>query len=147
MQSQAAPQVDFVWETTCETTWRKRHTAATVYNKLHGSSILEDKASLAYLQLRMNVPVLETKLAQGTCIQVWVRNSHALIDREGCCDGVGIVAVGSTTRFPRLVGGESCSGELSVALSVAHTIVCANVQSKRTCVYMWSAAIACFKSD
>ena len=61
-----SPKLDFVWETTCEQTWRNAHARATVHNRLHNSCILEDKANLAFLQLLMHpCPVLQTYVAQG----------------------------------------------------------------------------------
>jgi hypothetical protein len=59
-------KIDFVWETTCELTMRERHSQATVLNKLHNVVILEDKANLAFLQTRMDCPVLETYVANGS---------------------------------------------------------------------------------
>ena len=53
--SAPSPQpVHFVWETTCEQTWREFHSQALVLNKLHNITILEDKANLAFVQLRMS---------------------------------------------------------------------------------------------
>ena len=46
-------KIDLVWETTCEQTWRTRHNAATVLNRLHNTQILEDKSNLAYLQQKI----------------------------------------------------------------------------------------------
>lgn len=63
MQSTGAEKLDFVWETACEVAWRARHSEATVLNKLHNVVILEDKANLAFVQLRMNCPVLDTYIA------------------------------------------------------------------------------------
>ncbi len=58
----------FVWETTCEQTWREWHCKAIVLNKLHNSTILEDKANFAFLQLRIQEHykhVLPTFIALG----------------------------------------------------------------------------------
>ena len=65
VESSANEKLDFVWETTCEMTMRDRHSQATVLNKLHNVVILEDKANLAFLQMRMNCPVLETFVASS----------------------------------------------------------------------------------
>jgi len=46
--------LDFVWETTCEKSFKYYHKHSRVLNKLHNSSIIESKASLAYLQLLFN---------------------------------------------------------------------------------------------
>ena len=55
----------FVYETTCEKTFRACHQRATVLNRLHNSQILENKANLAILQTAMEIDMLETYLAQG----------------------------------------------------------------------------------
>ncbi|CAM9655530.1 unnamed protein product, partial [Ectocarpus fasciculatus] len=57
-------QLSFVWETACEKAWRDRHLQAGVLNRLNNSQVLEDKSNLAYLQLNMTVPVLETFIAR-----------------------------------------------------------------------------------
>ena len=49
----AADMPQLVWETTCEQTWRAAHSQALVLNKLHNSTVLEDKANLAFLQVGM----------------------------------------------------------------------------------------------
>jgi hypothetical protein len=46
--------LDFVWETTCEKSFKYYHKHSSVINKLHNSSIIESKACLAYLQLLFN---------------------------------------------------------------------------------------------
>ena len=46
--------LDFVWETTCEKSFKYYHKHSRVINKLHNSSIIESKACLAYLQLLFN---------------------------------------------------------------------------------------------
>ena len=46
--------LDFVWETTCEKSFKDYHKHSRVINKLHNSSIIESKACLAYLQLLFN---------------------------------------------------------------------------------------------
>lgn len=63
MESAGVEKLDFVWETACEVAWRARHSEASVLNKLHNVVVLEDKANLAFLQLRMNCPVLDTYVA------------------------------------------------------------------------------------
>jgi hypothetical protein len=70
--------VHFVWETTCEQTWRDFHSNALVLNKLHNITILEDKANFAFLQLRMSEyyeNVLPTFIAKNSheALQ-WARN-------------------------------------------------------------------------
>lgn len=55
--------IDFVWETACEKVWEERHKSALVLNRLHNVAIIEDKANLAFLQLRMSVPTLRTFVA------------------------------------------------------------------------------------
>lgn len=52
--------IDFVWETNCEKEWRKAHDNAVVLNRLHNSIIIENKANLAFLQLRMKCNTLKT---------------------------------------------------------------------------------------
>ena len=66
----AEKRLDLVWETACEQSWRARHSQARVLNRLHNSAILEDKGNLAFLQLRMGCPVLETFVAPGGASQV-----------------------------------------------------------------------------
>lgn len=55
----------FVYETTCEKTFKACHNRATVLNRLHNSQILENKANLAVLQTAMDIDMLKTYLAQG----------------------------------------------------------------------------------
>jgi hypothetical protein len=67
-KSGEAATLHFVWETACEQTWRERHNAALVLNKLHNVTILEDKSNLAFLQLRIQdhyKNVLPTYVANG----------------------------------------------------------------------------------
>ena len=61
----AIGQIDFVWETTCEKTWKQAHKNACVHNKLHNTVILEDKANLAFLQSKMDCPTLTTFVAHS----------------------------------------------------------------------------------
>ena len=69
-----AKKLDFVWETACEMTWRERHSQATVLNKLHNVVVLEDKANLAFLQLKMNCPVLDTYIAGSVeLVKKWAK--------------------------------------------------------------------------
>jgi glutathione synthase/RimK-type ligase-like ATP-grasp enzyme len=71
-------KLDFVWETTCEIAWRARHSEATVLNKLHNVVILEDKANFAFLQLRMNCPVLDTYVASSPqTVLIWAQAKWA----------------------------------------------------------------------
>eukprot|EP01041_Mallomonas_annulata_P000692 gene692-1322_t len=56
-------QIDFVWETTCESKWRKQHNEATICNRLHNSQVLEDKSNFAFLQQAMRFPTLESYIA------------------------------------------------------------------------------------
>ena len=64
--------LDFVWETACEQTWRARHSEARILNRLHNTIIIEDKSNLAFLQLRMDCPVLETYVAcSPSDVKVW----------------------------------------------------------------------------
>ena len=55
--------IDFVWETSCEKSWKHRHDSAKVLNRLHNTNIIEDKSNFAFIQLRMKVCVLETFIA------------------------------------------------------------------------------------
>ncbi len=62
----------FVWETACEISWRNVHANAIVLNKLHNITILEDKANLAFLQLKMNCPTLDSYIANNVQeVQQW----------------------------------------------------------------------------
>lgn len=56
-------KLDFVWETTCEKDLKEFHQNANVFNRLHNSHIIESKASFAYLQLKIQCPMLETRVA------------------------------------------------------------------------------------
>jgi len=71
LDAAAEKRLDLVWETACEQSWRARHSQARVLNRLHNSAILEDKGNLAFLQLRMGCPVLETFVAPGGASQVF----------------------------------------------------------------------------
>ena len=67
-------QLDFVWETTCEKDLRERHNSAKVINKLHNSQIIESKSSLAYLQLLVDYPMLDTKVAYSSAeVEGWAK--------------------------------------------------------------------------
>ena len=55
--------IDLVWETACEKLWTNSHKSAAILNRLSNTQIIEDKANLAFLQLRMDVPTLKTYLA------------------------------------------------------------------------------------
>jgi len=55
--------LDFVWETTCEVTWREKHSSALVLNKLHNTHVLESKSNLAFLQHLIKRPMIETYVA------------------------------------------------------------------------------------
>lgn len=59
-------QLDFVWETTCEMTWREKHNAARILNKLHNTHILESKSNLAFLQRLISRPMIETYVAASS---------------------------------------------------------------------------------
>lgn len=37
-------QVDFVWETTCEKVWKKKHDSARVINRLHNTQVDSDES-------------------------------------------------------------------------------------------------------
>lgn len=65
-------KLDFVWETTCEKHLRSQHQSARVLNKLHNSQIIESKSMLAYLQLLMDFPMLQTFVADNaTAVEAW----------------------------------------------------------------------------
>jgi hypothetical protein len=63
LRSGEVKKLDFVWETTCEKDLKEFHQNATVFNRLHNSHIIESKASFAYLQLMIQCPMLETRVA------------------------------------------------------------------------------------
>ena len=89
-EGRSQDKLNFVWETTCEMTMRERHCEATVLNKLHNVVILEDKANLAFLQMRMNCPVLETYVANSPGeVRAWAskRWTDATKDIGGPMDG------------------------------------------------------------
>lgn len=66
--------LDFVWETTCEKELREYHNVAKVTNKLHNSQIIESKSSLAYLQLLVDYPMLETRVAYSSAeVEAWAK--------------------------------------------------------------------------
>lgn len=68
-------RLDFCWETACEQAWRARHNGAVALNRLHNSAILEDKGNLAFLQLRMRCPCLQTFVASGPAeVLAWARH-------------------------------------------------------------------------
>jgi len=67
--------LDFVWETTCEREWRKSHASSCVFNKLHNTQILENKANLAFLQKKMSCPSLKTVVATSSSeVASWLAN-------------------------------------------------------------------------
>ncbi len=69
---------NFVWETTCEKDLRNLHQKATIINKLHNTQIIESKANLAFLQLKMKCPTLETFIApKGKLVMKWFSNRWA----------------------------------------------------------------------
>ena len=82
---------DFVWETYCEKSYKSLHDNALILNRLHNFSIIEDKSNMAFLQLQMNVPVLQTFIAKSAddvkhwCETRW--GSHSQIS-GGCSSGV-----------------------------------------------------------
>ena len=64
----------FVWETTCRKEWRAIHNHALVLNKLHNSHVLESKSSMAFLQLTMKGPSLETFVAYSASeVALWAK--------------------------------------------------------------------------
>lgn len=66
--------LDFVWETTCEKEYRAIHNNARIINKLHNSQIIESKSSLAYLQLLVDYPMLETRIAYSSVeVETWAK--------------------------------------------------------------------------
>jgi hypothetical protein len=65
LDQKAELPLDFVWETTCRREHRPIHQNAALINKLHNAQIIESKSSLAYLQLLVNYPMLETYIAEG----------------------------------------------------------------------------------
>lgn len=66
--------LDFVWETTCEKELKCLHQRAIVYNKLSNSQIIESKSSFAALQLNIDYPMLETRVATNASnVAVWAR--------------------------------------------------------------------------
>ena len=82
LDSSNTQPISFVWETTCEKSWRERHNSALVLNKLHNTIIIENKSNLAFLQLRMNPDkdirnygVLKTYVASsGSLVKQWAYN-------------------------------------------------------------------------
>lgn len=70
----AADRLDFVWETTCEKSLRAQHQSACILNKLHNSQIIESKSMLAYLQLLVDFPMLETFVAENaSSVEMWAK--------------------------------------------------------------------------
>lgn len=66
--------LDFVWETTCEKEFREQHNSALITNKLHNSHIIESKSMLAYLQLLVDHPMLETRIACSSAeVLIWAK--------------------------------------------------------------------------
>lgn len=67
-------KLDFVWETTCVKNLRTQHQSAHVLNKLHNSQIIESKSMLAYLQLLVTFPMLQTFVAENALsVGMWAR--------------------------------------------------------------------------
>jgi hypothetical protein len=62
----ADKKLDLVWETTCQQTWRERHNGALVLNKLHNVTVLEDKANLAFLEVKLRQQQKEAGVAEGS---------------------------------------------------------------------------------
>ena len=81
-------QLDFVWETNCEKSFKSLHDRAIILNRLHNSSIIEDKSNMAFLQIMMNVPVLETFIAKTSddvkrwCETKWELSNEDLTDNS-----------------------------------------------------------------
>jgi hypothetical protein len=84
-------QIDFVWETSCSLKWNERHAKAKVVNRLHNIQVLEDKTCLAYLQLNMRVPTLQTFVAANKAILFhWLRLTYAPRENgDGSGNGIG----------------------------------------------------------
>ena len=57
--------LQFVWETTCEREWKSVHQTAKIINKLYNTNIIESKSNMAYLQLKMKCPSIETFVARN----------------------------------------------------------------------------------
>jgi hypothetical protein len=76
--------LDIVWETSCEKTWHDRHVNAFVINRLHNTSIIENKGNLAFLQLKMSVPVLESYVANNLMeLKTWFDNRWNGLNNQG----------------------------------------------------------------
>ena len=86
---------DFVWETYCEKSYKSLHDNALILNRLHNSSIIEDKSNMAFLQLLMNVPVLQTFIAKSAddvkhwCESRWGSNRQISSDSNSSSSGSG----------------------------------------------------------
>ena len=75
LRSDLNQTLDFVWETTCEKDLKELHQRSSIYNRLHNSQIIESKASFAALQLLMDYPTLETKVASTAQeVEQWAKN-------------------------------------------------------------------------
>lgn len=69
--------LQFVWETTCEKSWKQIHSNAKILNKMNNTSIIESKSNLAFLQLLMNCPTLQTFVARNTKeVQSWIQSYY-----------------------------------------------------------------------
>ena len=74
----------FVWETTCEKEFKQVHQSAKIINRLHNSTIIESKANLAFLQLKMQCPTLETFIApNGNVVRKWFATRWESEDQHG----------------------------------------------------------------
>lgn len=72
--------LQFVWETTCEKSWKQIHLSAKIFNKMNNTSIIESKSNLAFLQLLMNCPTLKTFVARNTKeVQYWIQSYYLTI--------------------------------------------------------------------
>ena len=68
----APPPFDFVWETTCPKAWAAHHASARLRNVLTGGVVLEDKALLALLGHKMDVPTVPTEVfGTGKALAAW----------------------------------------------------------------------------
>lgn len=85
-----ASQVAFIWETSSETDWKAIHDDAIVLSRLHNSIVIENKANLAFLQIKVkernNVscpPLLETYVATSSRkVHDWATQRWGSVDRS-----------------------------------------------------------------
>lgn len=78
---------DFVWETTCEKSCKAFHKSAIILNRLHNSQIIESKSCLAYLQLMMKNPTLDTYIATGALeVAFWAERRWSSQSKTLTCD-------------------------------------------------------------